>query len=45
LFGRGALGGRGLSVVVGFGFGFLGGLGGRDPGWQKALGIQIAACV
>jgi len=38
LFGRGALGGRGLSVVVGFGF--LGGL-----GWQKALGIQIAACV
>ncbi|CAN5276891.1 hypothetical protein BH18ACT14_BH18ACT14_03210 [soil metagenome] len=29
LFGRGALGGRGLSV----GLGFLGGLGGRDPGW------------
>ncbi len=41
LFSRGALGGRGLSV----GLGFRGGLGDRDPGWQKALGIQVAAPV
>jgi hypothetical protein len=41
LFSHGALGGRGLSV----GLGFRGGLGGRDPGWQKALGVQVAAFI
>jgi hypothetical protein len=41
LFSRGALGGRGLSVRLGF----RGGLGDRDPGWQKVLGIQVAAYV
>jgi hypothetical protein len=44
LFSRGALEGRGLSVGLGFP-GFRGRLGGRDPGWQKTLRIQVAAFV
>jgi hypothetical protein len=41
LFSRGALGGRGPSV----GLSLRGSLGRRHPGWQKALGIQVAPFV